>query len=35
VSGCYDGDGHLGPCEKLNPREAWVAAGNRVQWRAA
>lgn len=35
VNGCYDGDGYLGPCEGLNPRDAWNAAGNRVQWRAA
>lgn len=35
VNGCYDGDGFLGPCERVNPRDAWVKAGNRVQWRAA
>lgn len=29
--GCADGNAHVG---SFNPRKAWVAAGNRVQWRA-
>ena len=35
ANGCYDGDGYLGPCEGVSPREAWAKAGNRTQWRAA
>jgi hypothetical protein len=33
VNGCYDGDHHMAPVEKIDPHAAWKLAGNRVRWR--
>ena len=32
VSGCYDGDGHLGPVQSLDLLDVWFQAKNATQW---
>lgn len=33
--GRSEGNGHISPCEKVDPHKAWARAGNIVQWRRA